>query len=147
MSAAAAAPSPLYDFTKEEGQKWNFGHAEPPPSPERRCLPDERLSATKKLQMGGWSVYITVGLYSNDLPGEVFVTCSKPGSVIRGDMDAWAKLFSWSLQRGVPLQELVDEFRDHHSDPNGWVMELGNCPSIHSAVVRWMEQRFLVGHG
>jgi hypothetical protein len=141
MSAGAA---PMSKSKTPGGQgPWNEGHPAPPPAPTRHSLPDERPSITRKLTISGWDFYLRVGLYANGDPGEVFITIGKMGTVVRGDLDAWAIQISKSLQTGVPLQSIVDTFRDLHSEPNGWVEYFGNCPSIQALVVRWLEWRFL----
>src|SRR5690606_12633850 len=76
----------------------------------RRTLPDERQSLTHKFRVGEQEGYVTVGLFEDGTPGEIFVTISKEGSTIRGLMDSVAMLTSYSLQYGVPLSTLVNKF-------------------------------------
>src|SRR5205085_1644651 len=78
--------------------------------PVRRKLPDERQSITHKFSIGGHEGYLTVGLYEDGQPGELFVTMAKEGSTISGLMDAFATAISYSLQYGVPLKFFVDKF-------------------------------------
>ncbi|HEY8172758.1 MAG TPA: vitamin B12-dependent ribonucleotide reductase [Dehalococcoidia bacterium] len=116
----------------------------PSGSPYRRHLPDERRSITHKFRVGEQEGYITVGLYDEGQPGEIFVNISKEGSTIRGLMDSVAVLTSVALQYGVPLSNLVSKFRGVHFEPAG----LTNNPQIPTAsslvdyIFRWLELRF-----
>jgi ribonucleoside-diphosphate reductase alpha chain len=120
---------------------------EPRPAgrPYRRHLPDERQSITHKFRVGEQEGYLTVGLYDDGGPGEIFVNISKEGSTIRGLMDAVAMLTSVALQYGVPLENLVAKFRGVHFEPAGFT----NNPKIPSAtslvdyIFRWLEMRFI----
>ncbi|MEX1253819.1 MAG: vitamin B12-dependent ribonucleotide reductase, partial [Dehalococcoidia bacterium] len=86
----------------------------------RRRLPDERPSVTHKFRVGEQEGYITVGLFEDGQPGEVFITISKEGSTIRGLMDSVAVLTSLALQYGVALEDLVRKFRGVHFEPAGF---------------------------
>ncbi|MGA2435450.1 MAG: vitamin B12-dependent ribonucleotide reductase, partial [Bryobacteraceae bacterium] len=88
--------------------------------PPRRKLPDERQSVTHKFSIAGHEGYITVGLYDDGTPGEVFVTMAKAGSTISGLMDGFATAISFALQYGVPLKFLVDKFSHVRFEPSGW---------------------------
>src|SRR5207244_4257865 len=77
--------------------------------PVRRKLPDERKSITHKFSIGGHEGYITVGMYEEGAPGEIFITMAKEGSTISGLMDAFATAVSFNLQYGVPIKFLVDK--------------------------------------
>ncbi len=120
---------------------------EPRPAgrPYRRHLPDERRSITHKFRVGEQEGYITVGLYEEGAPGEIFVNISKEGSTIRGLMDAVAMLTSVALQYGVPLENLVDKFRGVHFEPNGLTgnPRIPSSSSLVDYIFRWLEQRFL----
>src|SRR5207253_4664369 len=76
----------------------------------RRKLPDERKAVTHKFDIAGHEGYLTVGLYEDGMPGELFVTMAKEGSTISGLMDAFATQTSYALQFGVPLKFMVDKF-------------------------------------
>ncbi|MEK7693189.1 MAG: LAGLIDADG family homing endonuclease, partial [Chloroflexota bacterium] len=121
----------------------------PAGAPYRRHLPDERRSVTHKFRVGEQEGYVTVGLYDEGTPGEIFVNISKEGSTIRGLMDSVAVLTSVALQYGVPLGSLVAKFRGVHFEPAG----LTNNPSIPTAsslvdyIFRWLELRFLGARG
>src|SRR5205807_4063776 len=78
--------------------------------PVRRKLADERQSITHKFSIGGHEGYITVGMYDDGTPGEIFVTMAKEGSTISGLMDSFSTSVSYCLQYGVPLKFLVDKF-------------------------------------
>ncbi len=78
--------------------------------PIRRKLPDERQSLTHKFSIGGHEGYITVGMYEDGTPGEVFIAMAKEGSTISGLMDTLATSISYGLQYGVPLKFFVDKF-------------------------------------
>ena len=117
----------------------------PAGAPYRRHLPDERHSITHKFRVGEQEGYLTVGLYDDGAPGEIFVNISKEGSTIRGLMDSVAVLTSVALQYGVPLENLSSKFRGVHFEPAG----LTGNPAIPTAsslvdyIFRWLEARFL----
>jgi len=120
---------------------------EPRPAgqPYRRHLPDERRSITHKFRVGEQEGYITVGLYDEGAPGEIFVNISKEGSTIRGLMDAVAMLTSVALQYGVPLESLVVKFRGVHFEPAGLTgnPRIPTASSLVDYIFRWLELRFL----
>jgi ribonucleoside-diphosphate reductase alpha chain len=119
----------------------------PAGAPYRRHLPDERKSITHKFRVGEQEGYITVGLYDEGQPGEIFVNISKEGSTIRGLMDSVAVLTSVALQYGVPLRNLVEKFRGVHFEPNGLTSnpQIPAATSLVDYIFRWLEQRFLGG--
>ncbi len=88
---------------------------------ERQKLPQTRKSLTHKFDIAGHEGYITVGLYDDGKPGEIFVTMHKQGSTIRGLMDAWATSVSLNLQYGIPCDVLFTKFRHHKFEPAGFV--------------------------
>jgi len=110
----------------------------------RRRLSDERDSKTHKFSIGGHEGYITVGLYPDGSPGEVFITSSKQGSTINGLLDAAATLISICLQYGVPLQVIVDKFKHTKYEPSGYTSnpDVRFASSLMDYVVRWMDLRF-----
>ncbi len=113
--------------------------------PVRRKLPDERRSMTHKFSIGGHEGYITVGMYDDGAPGEVFITMSKEGSTISGLMDAFATAISFNLQYGVPLKFLVDKFAHVRFEPSGWTgnPQVPYAKSIMDYIFRWMGAKFL----
>jgi ribonucleoside-diphosphate reductase alpha chain len=117
----------------------------PPGAPYRRHLPDERRSVTHKFRVGDQEGYVTVGLYDDGMPGEIFVNISKEGSTIRGLMDSVAVLTSVSLQYGVPLRNLVEKFRGVHFEPAGMTSnpQVPTASSLVDYIFRWLEVRFL----
>jgi ribonucleoside-diphosphate reductase alpha chain len=117
--------------------------------PYRRRLPDERQSITHKFRVGEQEGYVTVGLYEDGTPGEIFVTIAKEGSTIRGLMDSVAMLTSYSLQYGVELRTLVGKFRGVHFEPAGFTSnpDIPQATSLVDYIFRWLELRFLDKQG
>jgi len=111
----------------------------------RKRLSDERRALTHKFAVGGHEGYITVGLYDDGQPGEVFVTMSKVGSTISGLMDAFATSVSMALQYGVPLKVLVDKFSHTRFEPSGFTgnPEIPMAKSITDYLFRWMALKFM----
>ncbi len=115
------------------------------PKPYRRRLPDERRALTHKFQVSGHEGYITVGLYPDGQPGEIFLKMAKEGSTVSGLMDSLATMTSLSLQYGVPLRDLVTKFSHMRFEPAGFTgnSEIPIAKSIVDYVFRWMGSRFL----
>jgi ribonucleoside-diphosphate reductase alpha chain len=113
--------------------------------PVRRKLPDERRSITHKFSIGGHEGYITVGMYDDGSPGEIFITIAKEGSTISGLMDAFATAVSFNLQYGVPLKFLVDKFAHVRFEPSGWTgnPQIPYAKSITDYMFRWLGAKFL----
>ena len=113
--------------------------------PVRRKLPDERQALTHKFDIAGHEGYITVGLYEDGQPGEIFLVMAKEGSTISGFADAFAQAISYALQYGVPLQVLVDKFSHARFEPSGMTQnpEIRFAKSIVDYVFRWMAAKFL----
>ena len=86
----------------------------------RRKLPSERQSITHKFSIGGHEGYITVGMYEDGTPGEIFIKMAKEGSTLSGFMDGFALSVSIGLQYGVPLKALVDKFINTRFEPSGY---------------------------
>ena len=118
--------------------------AESTPRPSRRKLPDERRSITHKFSIGGHEGYITVGMYEDGSPGEIFITMAKEGSTISGLMDSMALAISLTLQYGVPLF-LVDKFAHVRFEPSGWTgnSQIPYAKSIMDYIFRWLGAKFL----
>jgi ribonucleoside-diphosphate reductase alpha chain len=114
-------------------------------TPKRRKLPDERQAITHKFDIAGHEGYITVGLFDDGTPGEIFLTMAKEGSTISGFADAFAQAISYSLQYGVPLQALVDKFSHARFEPSGMTKnpEVRFAKSIVDYIFRWMATKFL----
>ncbi len=113
--------------------------------PVRRKLPDERQSITHKFSVGGHEGYITVGLYPDGKPGEIFITMSKEGSVVSGLMDSFATAISLALQYGVPLETLVNKFAHMRFEPSGVTNnpQIRFAKSIMDYIFRWLALKFL----
>jgi ribonucleoside-diphosphate reductase alpha chain len=114
-------------------------------TPKRRKLPDERHSITHKFDIAGHEGYITVGLFEDGSPGEIFLTMAKEGSTISGFADAFAQAISYALQYGVPLQVLVDKFSHARFEPSGMTKnpEIRFAKSIVDYIFRWLATKFL----
>lgn len=117
------------------------------PQAARRHLPDERCSITHKFSVGGQEGYVTVGLFDDGLPGEIFIRIAKEGSTVSGLMDSFATAVSLALQYGVPLRVLCAKFRHMRFERSGWSgnPEIGFAKSLPDYLFRWMELRFLKG--
>lgn len=113
----------------------------------RRRLRDERYSLTHHFSIGGQEGYVTVGLYEDGMPGEMFVRMAKEGSTVSGLMDSFATAVSLALQYGVPLQVLCDKFSHTRFEPSGWSgnPKIGYAKSLMDYLFRWLELRFLKG--
>jgi len=111
----------------------------------RRRLPDERRAITHKFKVGSHEGYITVGLYDDGSPGELFMTMSKEGSVISGLMDSFATAISIGLQYGVPLEVLVNKFVHMRFEPSGYTNnpQIRIAKSITDYIFRWLAIKFL----
>ncbi len=113
----------------------------------RRKLPDERRAITHKFDIQGHEGYITVGVYDDGSPGEIFLVMSKEGSTISGLMDAFATAISLALQYGVPLEVLVKKFAHTRFEPSGFTKnsEIPIAKSITDYMFRWLASKFLSG--
>jgi ribonucleoside-diphosphate reductase alpha chain len=114
-------------------------------TPVRRRLPDERKAITHKFDIAGHEGYITVGLFEDGQPGEIFLVMAKEGSTISGFADAFAQAISYALQYGVPLQALVDKFSHVRFEPSGMTrnQEIRFAKSIVDYIFRWLASKFL----
>jgi len=114
-------------------------------APARRKLPDERQAITHKFDIAGHEGYITVGLFADGMPGEIFLVMAKEGSTISGFADAFAQAISYALQYGVPLQALVDKFSHVRFEPSGMTKntDVRFAKSIVDYIFRWMASKFL----
>ena len=113
--------------------------------PVRRYLPDERQAITHKFSIAGHDGYVTVGLYEDGAPGEIFIVMSKEGTVISGLLDAFATAISLALQFGVPLEALVKKYSHMRFEPAGITSnpQIRFASSILDYVFRWMALKFL----
>jgi ribonucleoside-diphosphate reductase alpha chain len=153
LSTASAPPPPpeilasALGLTPEELVVKVAAQANPKGAPVavRRKLPDERQSLTHKFSIADHDGYITVGLYENGMPGEIFVRMAKEGSTISGLMDSFATAISLALQHGVPLKLLVDKFSHTRFEPSGWTgnPDISRASSIMDYIFRWLGRKFL----
>lgn len=118
-----------------------------PPRAVRHKLQEERASITHKFNVGGHEGYITVGLYPDGSPGELFITMAKEGSTVSGLMDSFALAVSIALQHGVPLKLFCEKFAHTRFEPSGWTNnpDIGFAKSIMDYIFRWLQLRFLTG--
>lgn len=147
------APLPVHEHTHTES---NFMMSKPVPNPiistvgevhapRRRRLSEERRAVTHKFRVGDQEGYITVGLYDDGQPGEIFLRMSKEGSMLSGLMDCFATSISIGLQYGVPLKILARKFTNVQFAPNGETENpnIPNAQSIIDYVFRWLALKFL----
>lgn len=118
-----------------------------PPRAVRHKLQEERASITHKFKVGDHEGYITVGLYPDGSPGELFITMAKEGSTVSGLMDSFALAVSIALQHGVPLKLFCEKFAHTRFEPSGWTgnVDIGYAKSIMDYIFRWLQLRFLTG--
>jgi ribonucleoside-diphosphate reductase alpha chain len=116
--------------------------------PIRHRMPDTRNSMTHRFEIAGHEGYITVGLYEDGQPGELFITMSKEGSTIGGLMDTVGTLTSIALQYGVPLESLVKKFAYQRFEPSGFTKnpDIRHATSITDYVFRWLACQFIKGY-
>ena len=119
-----------------------------PARPFRRRLPDTRQSVTHKFSVAGHEGYLTVGLYEDGQPGELFITMAKEGSTVGGLMDVIGTCTSMALQYGVPLITLVDKFRHARFEPSGMTSnkDIPFAKSLIDYIFCWLGCRFIPGY-
>jgi ribonucleoside-diphosphate reductase alpha chain len=117
------------------------------PRPVRRKLDDERQAVTHKFSISGHEGYLTIGLYDDGQPGEIFLRMAKEGSTVSGLMDTIATMTSIALQYGVPLKALVDKFSHTRFEPSGFTnnRSIPIAKSVMDYVFRYLGNRFLQG--
>jgi ribonucleoside-diphosphate reductase alpha chain len=149
IAKAAAAvptlqPSALDSTSDSKSEEQNLNA---PPRAVRHRLQDERASITHKFGIAGHEGYLTVGLYPNGQPGEIFIKMAKEGSTISGLMDAFATSVSIALQHGVPLKTLCEKFAHTRFEPSGWTgnPQIGYAKSLMDYIFKWLNLRFLSG--
>jgi len=144
----------IYRDGSKESQPLNTGTeadktaAKATATPRRERLPDTRRSVTHKFNVGGHEGYITVGLYDDGRPGELFITMAKEGSTIGGLMDAFGTAVSMSLQYGVPLEVYVKKFSHTRFEPWGYTKnpDIPVAKSLVDYLFRWMGTEFIPGY-
>jgi ribonucleoside-diphosphate reductase alpha chain len=129
--------------SKEAKKEVDLAKAEAKPT--RRRMPDERQSITHKFSIAGHEGYITVGMYEDGSPGEVFMSMAKEGTVVSGLVDSIAIAISLALQHGVPLALLVEKFSHTRFEPSGFTgnRDIPMAKSILDYVFRWLSLKFL----
>jgi ribonucleoside-diphosphate reductase alpha chain len=152
IATAAAVPiltaTPSLDVETGVGETVkNEQDLKAPPRAVRHRLQAERASITHKFSIAGHEGYITVGLYPNGQPGEIFIRMAKEGSTVSGLMDAFATSVSLALQHGVPLKVLCEKFAHTRFEPSGWTgnEQIGYAKSLMDYMFRWLNLRFLSG--
>ena len=115
-----------------------------PPKPQRVRLPDERQAITHKFSISGHEGYLTIGLYPNGRPGEMFISMAKEGSVVSGLMDSFATSVSIMLQYGVPLKVLINKFSHQRFEPSGFTSnkDIPIAKSVMDYIFRWLDLKF-----
>ena len=118
-----------------------------PPRAVRHRLPTERASITHKFGIAGHEGYITVGLYKDGTPGELFIRMAKEGSTVSGLMDSFATAISLALQHGVPIKLMCEKFSHTRFEPSGFTgnPEIPIAKSIMDYIFRWLELKFVTG--
>jgi ribonucleoside-diphosphate reductase alpha chain len=147
LGATNAFIAALARTEASEAERSDLEQSEAPPRAVRHRLPDERASLTHKFSIAGHEGYITVGLYPNGQPGEIFIRMAKEGSTVSGLMDSFATAASIALQHGVPLKVLCEKFAHSRFEPSGWTgnEHIGYAKSIMDYIFRWLQLRFLSG--
>jgi ribonucleoside-diphosphate reductase alpha chain len=149
IASAAAVPvltaAPSLDAASEPAKDEQDLNG--PPRAVRHRLQAERASITHKFSIAGHEGYITVGLYPNGQPGEIFIRMAKEGSTVSGLMDAFATSVSLALQHGVQLKVLCEKFAHTRFEPSGWTgnEQIGYAKSLMDYIFRWLNLRFLSG--
>jgi len=134
--------------TKKHRQTKVAAEAPAPARPFRRRLPDTRQSITHKFSVAGHEGYLTVGLYEDGQPGELFITMAKEGSTVGGLMDVIGTCTSMALQYGVPLITLVDKFRHARFEPSGMTSnkDIPFAKSLIDYIFCWLGCQFIPGY-
>ena len=116
-----------------------------PVANNRKVLPTTRKSETHKFTVAGYEGYLTIGLFSDGQPGEIFIKMSKEGSTLSGLMQGFCRAFSLALQYGLPLQDAVDRFRGMRFEPMGPTNnpKIPEASSLLDYVARYLELRYL----
>jgi ribonucleoside-diphosphate reductase alpha chain len=117
--------------------------------PPACACPMSAARITHKFSIGGHEGYLTVGMYDDGQPGELFITMAKEGSTVSGMMDSFATAISLALQYGVPLKVLADKFTHTRFEPSGFTNnpDLPIAKSITDYIFRWLSLKFLPQEG
>jgi ribonucleoside-diphosphate reductase alpha chain len=139
-NTAIAEPTPAAPPAHHSSQV----HSYSPPQAVRNRLPDERMSVTHKFDIAGHEGYITVGLYPDRRPGELFITMAKEGSTVSGLISSFAQAISIGLQHGVPLKLFCEKFAHTRFEPSGWSgnPDIRHATSVMDYIFRWLHLKF-----
>jgi ribonucleoside-diphosphate reductase alpha chain len=115
--------------------------------PVRKKMPKQRASVTRKVSIGGHKMFLTVGLYEDGKPGELFIIMNQQGSFAAGMADSFAKMVSIGLQYGVPIETMVSQLRHMRFQPSGFTgdSDIANTSSISDYIAQWFDKMFLQG--
>ncbi len=110
----------------------------------RESLPTTRSSLTHKFQVAGHEGYLTIGLYEDGRPGEIFIKISKEGSAISGMCQAFCRAFSLALQFGLTVEDAVARFKGMRFEPMGQTSnpDIPEASSLVDYVARFLELEF-----
>ncbi len=110
----------------------------------RQTLPSTRDSLTHKFSVGRHEGYLTIGLYPDGRPGEIFIKMAKEGSFTSGMCQAFCRAFSIALQYGLTIEDAVVRFKDMRFDPMGATSnpDIPEASSIVDYVARYLEREF-----
>jgi len=114
------------------------------PVPLRKRPPKERQSITRKVTIGGHKLYLTVGLYPDGKPAELFVNMAQEGSFASGMADAFAKVMSIGLQYGVPIETIIKQLEHMRFDPHGFTgdSDIPFATSVADFIAQWLKKTF-----
>jgi ribonucleoside-diphosphate reductase alpha chain len=145
LNTSDAKPKKEQEAMSPKSEKAKEAKTESAPQAYRHKLPDERMAFTHKFAVGQHEGYLTVGLYEDGQPGEIFITMAKEGSTVSGLMDSFATAVSLALQYGVPLKVLCDKFSHTRFEPSGWTHhpEIRHAKSVMDYIFRWLAWKFL----
>ncbi|HLP41540.1 MAG TPA: vitamin B12-dependent ribonucleotide reductase, partial [Fibrobacteria bacterium] len=134
----------VYRNGSKRSQPLSTGAGAEEARPARRHLPDERRAITHKFSIAGHEGYVTVGMFEDGSPGELFIVMAKEGSVISGLLDSFATAVSLALQYGVPLKVFVDKFSHGRYEPSGFTNnpKIRVASSITDYIFRWLALKF-----
>ncbi|MFT4593789.1 MAG: ribonucleoside-diphosphate reductase alpha chain [Phycisphaerales bacterium] len=115
-----------------------------PTSSHRKTLPPTHTSVTHKFSVGGHEGYLTIGLFDDGTPGEIFIKMSKEGSTLSGLIQGFCRAFSLAIQYGLPLPDAVERFRNMRFDPMGQTSNpnLPQATSILDYVAQYLDHEF-----
>ena len=111
----------------------------------RDVLPETRQSVTHKFSIGNHEGYLTVGLFPDGRPGEVFIQMSKEGSTLSGLIQGFCRAFSLTLQHGLSVRDAAERFRGMRFEPSGATSnpEIPECCSILDYLARYLQLHFV----